>query len=135
MESSGGDPITVAEVTGALVGDTTVFGPTGPLLGSRFRLEVSPAAGGLTYTSLLADYRRYLMPVRPYTVAMRLLHVGRYGADGMDSRLLPTFLGSRSLVRGHGLDSRDCAAAVRAHRCSNYPGARRLAPDGAEIGW
>ncbi|MGH9175087.1 MAG: hypothetical protein ACRD1H_12060, partial [Vicinamibacterales bacterium] len=35
VESSGGDRTTVAELGGALVGDTTVFGPTGPLLGSR----------------------------------------------------------------------------------------------------
>ena len=62
----------------------------------------------MLYTSLLADYRRYIMPVRPYTLAMRVLHSGRYGRDGDDPRLLPTFLGSRSFVRGHGWDARDC---------------------------
>jgi Tol biopolymer transport system component len=108
VETSGGAPATVAEVGAALVGDTTVFGPTGPLLGSRFRLEVTPAAGDMLYTSLLTDYRRYMMPVRPYTVAMRLLHSGRYGPDGADPRLLPSFLGSRSFVRGHGWDARNC---------------------------
>ncbi len=107
-QSSGGIPTTVAEVGTALVGDTTVFGPTGPLLGSRFRFEVAPATGDLTYTRVLADYRRYLMPARPYTVAVRVLHSGRYGRDGDDPRLLPSFLGSRYLVRGHGSDARDC---------------------------
>jgi hypothetical protein len=48
------------------VHDTTVFGLTGPLLGSRYRLEIAPAAGDLSYTRLLADYRRYMMPVKPY---------------------------------------------------------------------
>jgi outer membrane protein assembly factor BamA len=108
VESSGGVPSTVAEVSAALVGDTTAFGPTGPLLGSRFRLEVTPAAGDMVYTSVLADYRRYVMPARPYTLALRVLHSGRYGRDGSDSRLLPAFLGSRSFVRGHGWDARDC---------------------------
>jgi len=108
IESSGGPPATVGELGAALVGDTTVFGPTGPLIGSRFRFEVTPAAGTMRYTSLLADYRRYVMPARPYTLAMRVMHAGRYGPDSHDPRLLPTFIGSRSLVRGHGWDARDC---------------------------
>jgi len=108
VESSGGVPTTVAEVGTALVGDTAVFGPTGPLIGSRYRFEVSPAVGDLTYTRVLADYRRYLMPVRPYTVAMRLLHSGRYGRDADDPRLLPSFLGSRYFIRGHTWDARRC---------------------------
>jgi len=107
-ELSGGGATTVAEVGTALVGDTTVFGPTGPILGSRFRFEIAPAAGDLTYTRVLADYRRYLMPVRPYSVAVRVMHSARYGRDGDDSRLLPSFLGSRYLVRGHTSDAREC---------------------------
>jgi hypothetical protein len=108
VESTGGIPTTVGEVSAALVGDTTVFGPTGPLLGSRYRLEVAPAAGDLMFTRVLADYRRYSMPVKPYTVAVRLLHSGRYGRDGNDPRLLPSFLGSRYFVRGHLSDERNC---------------------------
>jgi Tol biopolymer transport system component len=107
-ESSGGDPTTVAEFGTALVRDTSVFGPTGPVLGSRYRLELAPAVGDLTYTRLLMDYRQYLMPVRPYTLAMRLIHQGRYGPDGNDLRLLPGFLGSSYFVRGHTSDARDC---------------------------
>jgi hypothetical protein len=95
-------------VTAALVGDTTVFGLTGPVLGSRYRLEVAPAAGDLAFMGMLVDYRRYLMPVRPYTIAFRILHSGRYGRDSHDPRLLPSFLGSRSFVRGHWRDEWDC---------------------------
>jgi hypothetical protein len=108
LTSSGGDPTTVAEVGAALVHDTTVFGLTGPLVGSRYRLEIAPAIGDLTYTRVLADYRRYVMPVRPYSVAVRMLHSGRYGADGDDPRLMSSFLGSTSFVRGHRLDLRHC---------------------------
>jgi Tol biopolymer transport system component len=108
ITSSGGEPTTVAEVGAALVHDTTVFGLTGPLLGSRYRLEIAPAAGDLSYTRLLADYRRYLMPVKPYSLAVRVLHSARYGPDGDDPRLMSSFLGSASFVRGHRLDLRYC---------------------------
>ena len=107
-QRSGGAPTTVGEVSAALIGDTTVWGPTAPILGSRYRLEIAPAAGELSYARLLLDYRRYLMPVRPYTAAVRLLHSARYGADSNDPRLLPTFLGSRSYVRGYGWNSSRC---------------------------
>ncbi len=108
MQSRGGVPTTVAEVSAALVHDTTVFGPTGPILGSRYRLEVAPARGQLSYTTVTADVRKYLMPVRPYSLALRLLHSARYGADGSDPRLLPNFLGSSYFVRGHRQDLRYC---------------------------
>jgi hypothetical protein len=103
--------IGIGEAGAAFVGDTTVFGATGPLLGSRYRFQVAPAMGGLTYTSVLADYRRYLMPIRPYTLALRLVHSGRYGADSGDPRLLDAYVGSSSLVRGYG------AASVARSQC------------------
>jgi Tol biopolymer transport system component len=108
VESSGGVPTLVGEVGAAVIGDTTVFGPTGPLLGSRYRFEVAPAVGNIGYTRVLADYRHYLMPVRPYSLAIRVLHTGRYGRDRDDERLLSAFLGSRYFVRGHTIDTRYC---------------------------
>jgi Tol biopolymer transport system component len=104
----GGAPTTVAEIGAALVRDTAVFGPTGPLMGSRYRVEIAPAAGQLSYTTVIADLRRYVMPVRPFTVAMRVVHSGRYGADGSDPRLMPSYLGSSYFVRGHHQDLRYC---------------------------
>jgi hypothetical protein len=94
--------IGIAEAGIAFVGDTAVFGATGPLLGSRYRFQVVPSIGGLTYTTVLADYRRYVMPVRPYTLAVRFVHSGRYGAGSDDPRLLDAYVGSSSLVRGYG---------------------------------
>ena len=108
IESRGGMPTTVAEVSTSLVHDTTVFGPTGPLVGSRYRLEIAPAVGQLAYTSVTADVRRYFMPVRPYSIAFRVLHTARYGADGSDPRLLSNFLGSSYFVRGHRQDLYYC---------------------------
>ena len=45
------------------------------------------------------------MPVRPFTLAARLLHYGRYGSDAEDSRLQPLFLGWPGLVRGYRVGS------------------------------
>ena len=42
------DALTFATGTVALVYDNSYFGATGPLLGQRYRLEVSPSIGSLT---------------------------------------------------------------------------------------
>jgi Tol biopolymer transport system component len=65
----------------ALVYDNALYGGTGPILGQRYRLELSPSVGNLNYLGALADYRRYFMPMRPFTLATRLMHYGRYGSD------------------------------------------------------
>lgn len=93
--------VTLFDTSAALVYDSSVMGGTGPLLGTRYRLEAAPTLGDLTYTTLLADYRRYVMPVAPVTVAVRAQHVGRYGADAGDTRLLPLVWTLRDLVRGY----------------------------------
>jgi hypothetical protein len=92
---------TLFEASAALVYDTSLMGATGPVLGTRYRFEAAPTLGDLSYTTLLADYRRYVMPVAPITVAARVQHVGRYGADAGDTRLLPLVWTTRDLVRGY----------------------------------
>jgi hypothetical protein len=99
------DGIGFGEGSAALVYDTALFGPTSPILGQRYRFEVSPAFGGLRYTGVLADYRRYVMPVRPVTLAGRLLHYGRYGPGGQDERITPLFIGYPTLMRGYDVNS------------------------------
>jgi WD40 repeat protein len=97
----------LGSASAAAVFDTAVFGATSPVAGGRSRLEVSPTTGTLSFTGLLADYRRYVMPAPFYTVAGRLLHYGRYGSGGEDGRLLPLFLGYPELVRGYAIGSFD----------------------------
>ena len=111
-EGSGGAPATVGEATAAYVRDTAVFGPASPILGARSRFELTSTFGELSVTRLLLDHRRYLMPVRPYTVAMRVMHLGQYGPDADDLRLLPAFLGSRQFVRGYDWNSVRCIATA-----------------------
>src|SRR5262249_48064722 len=94
-------PLTPGTSSAALVFDTANFGATSPVAGSRYRLEVAPTVGTINYTGLLADYRRYFMPVSFYTIAGRVMHYGRYGSGGNDPRLFPLFLGYPNLVRGY----------------------------------
>jgi len=95
-------PALLAESGAALVYDTAVYGPTSPVLGQRYRLAIEPTFGDLTFTSVTADYRRYLMPVRPFTIAARVMHLGRYGGGSDDPRLLPLVFTVRDVVRGYG---------------------------------
>jgi hypothetical protein len=89
----------------ALVYDNSYFGATSPILGSRYRFEVDPMVGSLRMISVLADYRRYVMPVRRLTLAARVVHAGRYGRDAQSSALFPLFLGDQQLVRGYNIGS------------------------------
>jgi hypothetical protein len=98
------------------VGDWSNFAFTGPVSGARYRFELEPTLGSLTYTSALLDYRRYFF-WSPVTLAVRGLHYGRYGRDAEDERFLaPLFLGAGTLVRGYGMDS------FRAEECSGLNG-------------
>lgn len=99
--------LNLAVASAALVFDNSFFGATSPILGQRYRLEVTPTAGSIAYLGVLADYRRYFMPFRPFTLATRLLHYGRYGRGGESGRLQPIFLGYPGLVRGYGYGSFD----------------------------
>ena len=108
---TGFDTVNLGEAAAALVYDTGINGPTSPLLGRRYRFEVTQTAGGLNFTSLLGDVRQYVMPFRPVTLAGRVLAFGRYGSDIADPRLSPLYLGYPSLVRGYewqSFESREC---------------------------
>jgi hypothetical protein len=108
------DALNLGESSAALVYDSSVFGATSPIVGQRYRLELSQVGGSLLYSGILADYRKYFMPARPFTFAVRGLHYGRYGRDGEDLRLPPLFLGYPGLVRGYEIGSftaGECEAA------------------------
>jgi hypothetical protein len=91
----------LVETGAALVHDSAAYGPTSPIMGTRFRFGVSPTVGELTFVTAVADYRRYVMPWRPFTVAWRVRHVARVGPDGSDQRLSPLVFDLRDTVRGY----------------------------------
>jgi len=93
--------VTLIESAIAFVHDSSVFGATAPVLGTRYRLEAAPTVGDLSLVTLTADYRRYMMPIRPISIALRAEHVGRYGDAAGDPRLLPLVWSLRDLVRGY----------------------------------
>jgi len=117
------DPLHLAEVGAALVHDTSHFGATSPIFGARSRFELAQSTGSLQFTTLLADWRRYYMPVRPVTIAVRGLHMGRYGEDSQHRQLVSLYAGYPELVHGYGFGSfsaADCTETNEAGRCQVF---------------
>jgi WD40 repeat protein/surface antigen Omp85-like protein len=94
------DALLLYQGSAALVGDNSYFGFTSPIQGYRYRVEVAPTFGSLNFVNVLLDYRRYIL-LRPFTLAWRGMHFGRYGVDAQDSQLSPLYLGYATLVRGY----------------------------------
>ncbi len=107
--------LNLAQATAALVYDNTFFGFTGPIIGQRYRLELGATQGSMGFQTVLADYRKYVMPVRPFTLAARLVHYGRYGLDSSEAgRFFPLYIGYDGLVHGYSSGSftqADCSSA------------------------
>ncbi len=141
----GGDPLTLGQFSAAIVYNTAIYGPTSPIAGQSYRLQVAPTTGTMSFTSVLADFRRYVMPVSFYTLAARALHFGRYGRDAQHPLLAPTYLGYPELVRGYDIYSYDAGEcrptpdqlvpAVRPTRWQPGPGrgARAAVPVAASL--
>ena len=109
------DTLNLAEANTALVFDTSISGPTSPIRGSRYRLEFSQSGGSLNYSTVLTDFRTYMMPFRPYTIALRGMYYGRLGNDASDGRLPALFIGYPGLVRGYdqnSFESTECVGGV-----------------------
>ncbi|HEU4993188.1 MAG TPA: hypothetical protein VFT29_00120 [Gemmatimonadaceae bacterium] len=75
-------PLNYGEAHLAYVSDNTLFGYTGPIIGRRYRFQVSPVVGGLNWMEYLADYRRYDPIIFNYlTLATRLYTNMSVGPD------------------------------------------------------
>ena len=93
--------VNLVTAAAAIVLDNAQFGPTSPIHGRRYRFEVAPAFGTINYTGVLADYRQYVMPASFYTIAVRVMHYGRYGKEGDDARLYPLYIDNPAFIRGY----------------------------------
>ncbi|MEE9156068.1 MAG: BamA/TamA family outer membrane protein [Gemmatimonadota bacterium] len=124
------DPETLhlGTATASLVYDNAFFGGNGAILGQRYRLEAAPTIGTLNFVGALADYRRYFLPVLPYTIAARFMHFGRYGADSEDPRLTPLFTGYQSLIRGYNSSSFSTIECARPINNSSFVGLNSACP-------
>src|SRR5690606_35838588 len=93
------------EASAALVYDSSLLGYTSPIAGQRYRFQVSPSVGELQLVQALADYRKYHF-LNPFTLAVRGLHIGRYGRDAeslVDGQRVfqDMYLGQPWYVRGY----------------------------------
>ena len=104
--------IHMGSIGAAVVYDSALFGATAPIIGQSYRVEVSPSFGTLNYYNFTADYRKYFVPVKPFTLAFRFMHYGRYGKGADDSRLWPMYIGYDMLVRGYDYNSFTADEAV-----------------------
>ena len=106
----------------AMVYDASFWGWTSPVLGLRYRLEVGTMIGSIDMYNVLVDFRKYLMPVRPFTLAFRVQHAGRYGPDAdRADQIQPQFLGWDGVVRGYSSGSFDFAVECESvNECTSY---------------
>ncbi len=114
--------LTFGTASAAFVGDYSFSAFTSPVAGGRYRFEVEPNLGSINYTTALADYRRYLF-ARPFTLAFRGMHYGRYGGGSEDPRIQPLFVGQPSLVRGYdatSFDASECQAGSGSDKCPQF---------------
>jgi Tol biopolymer transport system component len=115
----------------AYVGDYSLSGFTSPIDGSRFRFGVQPSIGSINFVSLTADIRKYFF-FKPFTLAFRLLHYGRYGNGAESNRLSPLYLGYPTWVRGYDLNSINQSECNGASNPAGCPVFERLV--GSRIG-
>lgn len=99
------DALHLGTSSAAFVYDTSVFGGTSPVYGQRYRAEFGVAAGGITYTTGLFDFRKYFRLARPVSFAVRAMHYGRYGGGAEDPRQQFMYLGFPTMVRGYAPNS------------------------------
>lgn len=93
------------EASAAYVYDSSLIGYTSPFAGQRYRFQITPTFGELQFVQGLADYRKYFF-WNPFTLAVRGMHIGRYGRDAegtVDGQQVfnDFYLGQSWYIRGY----------------------------------
>jgi Tol biopolymer transport system component len=98
----------------AYVSDNTLFGYTAPVIGRRYRFQISPSIGNLKWVEGLADYRRYDPIIfNTITVATRFL---TSVSVGRDEETFLKYVGRPEYVRGYD------NANFSGYECTSYIG-------------
>ena len=98
----------------AFVSDNTLFGYTAPVIGRRYRFQVTPSVGNLRWVEYLTDYRRYDPIIfNTITIATRLL---ASASVGRDEGAFPKYIGRPEYVRGYD------KANFTGYECTGYIG-------------
>ena len=79
--------------------DNADFGLASPIRGQRFRIEVDQYLGSYSFNAFLIDYRKYFY-IKPFTIAIRALHYGRYNGLTNNNLYSPLYIGYPWFVRG-----------------------------------
>ena len=87
----------------ALVYDDALFGYTGPIMGSRYRLQVSPVVGSYYWWQFLTDYRRYDPVIFNYLTLATRLYTDL--SIGPDETAFPKYIARPDFVRGYDRNS------------------------------
>ena len=87
----------------AYVSDNTLFGYTGPIMGRRYRFQVTPTLGSFQWMEYLADYRRY-DPILFNFITIATRFSSRIAA-GRDEREVPSYIGRPEMVRGYNREA------------------------------
>ncbi|HEX7937889.1 MAG TPA: BamA/TamA family outer membrane protein, partial [Gemmatimonadaceae bacterium] len=99
-DSTHRDPgLNYAEAHLAWVSDNALMGDNGPLMGERYRFQITPVVGGLNWVEYLADYRRYDAILFNYlTFATRVF---ASVSDGPDEKQFMKYVARPDFVRGY----------------------------------
>lgn len=85
---------------GAFVIDNAKMGLASPVEGKRLRIHLEHYLHKMNMQTLLIDYRKYFF-LKPYSMAFRIYHYGRYGEDSDSDRMTELYLGYPWFVRGY----------------------------------
>ncbi|MCU4155218.1 PD40 domain-containing protein [Carboxylicivirga sp. A043] len=96
------DGFGTAILDAAFVIDNAKMGLASPVEGKRLRIQMEHYLHKMQMQTLLVDFRRYVF-IKPYSLAFRLYHYGRYGKDSDSKRMTELFLGSPWFVRGYDM--------------------------------
>ncbi len=94
------DGFSLQRVNLAYVGDNSYFGMASPMAGYRYRFSGERMFGEVNMYNVTADYRHYIQ-ARPFTLAIRGIHYGRYGPEADNDLFYPHYLGYPGYVRGY----------------------------------
>jgi outer membrane protein assembly factor BamA len=98
----------------AYVSDNTLFGYTAPVIGRRYRFQISPSVGNLRWVEYLADYRRY-DPIIFNTITIATRFLGS-ASVGRNEDAFPKYIGRPEYVRGYD------KANFYGYECTGYIG-------------
>jgi outer membrane protein assembly factor BamA len=88
----------------ALVFDNSLFGWTGPIVGRRYRLQLSRAIGDIAFNEALVDFRNYTNWKQNLVFATRFVALSRFGGEAERFGL---FWGGPYYIRGYDYNSFD----------------------------